>query len=350
MRPVIGLVAALAALPATTASAQIAVQQWRPATEAGSFVALEPPTAPVGYGLGAALWLQYANEPVVLPMAGGGEATVVTDQLTLDFTATIGLFDWLALSMLLPSSLYQGPYLPHFSLDRAAVSDPHLLAKFVLFRPHPRNGGFGVALIPDIGLPLGDPRRLLGDRNFTFTPRASFGYLAGPALLVANLGYRFREGAPLGTLLVDDEVLLAIGAELPVPHTPLAATVELTGATAAQRPFADLRETSLEALASMRARLGPIAFQPGVAVGLTPGYLVPDFRLFAAVAFAPRYRDADGDQIDDLDDACFEEREDLDGFEDSDGCPDLDNDADGTPDLEDRCPDRAGSPDHAGCP
>lgn len=52
-------------------------------------------------------------------------------------------------------------------------------------------------------------------------------------------------------------------------------------------------------------------------------------------------------------DFCPETPEDLDGFEDSDGCPDLDNDGDGLPDTEDRCPDEAedfdGFEDGDGC-
>ena len=46
--------------------------------------------------------------------------------------------------------------------------------------------------------------------------------------------------------------------------------------------------------------------------------------------------------------------EDIDGFEDDDGCPDLDNDNDKIPDLKDRCPDQAenydGIDDEDGCP
>jgi outer membrane protein OmpA-like peptidoglycan-associated protein len=46
--------------------------------------------------------------------------------------------------------------------------------------------------------------------------------------------------------------------------------------------------------------------------------------------------------------------EDLDGFEDEDGCPEPDNDADGIPDAADRCPDAAetvnGWKDDDGCP
>ena len=42
--------------------------------------------------------------------------------------------------------------------------------------------------------------------------------------------------------------------------------------------------------------------------------------------------------------------EDLDGFEDADGCPDFDNDLDGVPDTLDKCPNEAGPADNNGCP
>lgn len=64
--------------------------------------------------------------------------------------------------------------------------------------------------------------------------------------------------------------------------------------------------------------------------------------------------DNDGDSINDMEDRCPDLAEDLDGFEDQDGCPDLDNDQDGIPDVEDRCPnepeDFDGEEDNDGCP
>jgi outer membrane protein OmpA-like peptidoglycan-associated protein len=64
--------------------------------------------------------------------------------------------------------------------------------------------------------------------------------------------------------------------------------------------------------------------------------------------------DADGDGIPDNVDKCPHEPEDKDGFQDADGCPDLDNDADGIPDKTDKCPnepeDKDGFQDADGCP
>jgi outer membrane protein OmpA-like peptidoglycan-associated protein len=52
----------------------------------------------------------------------------------------------------------------------------------------------------------------------------------------------------------------------------------------------------------------------------------------------------------DIEDQCPNELEDIDGYEDADGCPDPDNDDDGVADLEDECPQVAGPADNDGCP
>jgi outer membrane protein OmpA-like peptidoglycan-associated protein len=68
----------------------------------------------------------------------------------------------------------------------------------------------------------------------------------------------------------------------------------------------------------------------------------------------PVDRDRDGDGILDPHDLCPDDPEDMDGFEDEDGCPDLDNDQDGIPDIEDLCPNepetKNGFADEDGCP
>ena len=64
--------------------------------------------------------------------------------------------------------------------------------------------------------------------------------------------------------------------------------------------------------------------------------------------------DNDKDGIPDLIDQCPNDPEDKDGFEDEDGCPDPDNDGDGIPDVKDQCPNMAedfdGFEDRDGCP
>ncbi len=65
-------------------------------------------------------------------------------------------------------------------------------------------------------------------------------------------------------------------------------------------------------------------------------------------------RDGDGDGIPNRTDKCPDRAEDVDGFEDEDGCPDEDDDGDGVADATDKCPreaeDKDGFEDEDGCP
>ena len=64
--------------------------------------------------------------------------------------------------------------------------------------------------------------------------------------------------------------------------------------------------------------------------------------------------DADDDGVPDQNDKCPDQKEDTDGFDDLDGCPDPDNDLDGVPDQLDECGDQKetynGVEDQNGCP
>ena len=68
----------------------------------------------------------------------------------------------------------------------------------------------------------------------------------------------------------------------------------------------------------------------------------------------PTALDHDGDGVPDAEDQCPDRLEDQDGFEDRDGCPDIDNDLDGVLDIADKCPNVPeiynGFEDDDGCP
>ena len=77
--------------------------------------------------------------------------------------------------------------------------------------------------------------------------------------------------------------------------------------------------------------------------------------VLVGISFAPFYNnDPDNDGIKGSADLCVDEAEDYDGFEDEDGCPDVDNDSDGILDVTDKCPiepeDIDSFEDEDGCP
>ncbi len=95
--------------------------------------------------------------------------------------------------------------------------------------------------------------------------------------------------------------------------------------------------------------------------GARVGETVPHSVLLFGLSFTigapqttPADADFDGDGIKGDDDKCVDEAEDLDKFEDTDGCPEKDNDKDGIDDEKDQCRDSAedkdGVSDEDGCP
>jgi len=142
-------------------------------------------------------------------------------------------------------------------------------------------------------------------------------------------------------------------------------------------PLAGENYLPLEALAGAKLYLADSSyFTIGGGLGLVPSEGGnPDARAFLGIVFepAPRVRhtdrvpdvddapppakridDRDGDRIIDTEDACPDDPEDYDDFEDADGCPDFDNDGDKILDIDDLCPNEPEDYDHFedtdGCP
>jgi outer membrane protein OmpA-like peptidoglycan-associated protein len=127
-----------------------------------------------------------------------------------------------------------------------------------------------------------------------------------------------------------------------------------TGVTGAATQPADAGVASPSATGPALA-VAPVAADAGVRAPTSaplPLAGEPDGGVDRALAFVTQ--DSDGDGVPDAEDRCPVRPEDLDGFEDEDGCAELDNDHDGLADATDRCPDvaetRNGFDDEDGCP
>ncbi len=151
--------------------------------------------------------------------------------------------------------------------------------------------------------------------------------------------------------------------------------VELLAEASATVPFTGERYRPIEVLAGGRVYLAARShLSLGLGTGLGDQAGNPDVRAFLGIVLEPRAparaqaavppspaasappgpSDRDGDGLRDDDDACPDAPEDVDGWQDGDGCPDLDNDRDGLVDEDDLCADEAedrdGVADEDGCP
>jgi len=245
------------------------------------------------------------------------------------------------------------------SVSRYGLGDLRLLPRVTVLDPS--QFPVGLAVVGEVRLPTGDGYSFLGERRVLVAPRLAVERSFGPVRVLGNVGWRFRPHAQYLNLYVDDEFTLGAGAVVDLPDlgrlSGVQALAEMHLATPASAPFnfsqADSLKTPWEALVGARTRLhGPwgLELNIGRGIGLHGGYGREAFRVMLALRYEETSVDSDGDGVPDSRDKCPTEKEDVDGFQDDDGCIDPDNDGDGVVDGEDGCPDKPGPKELKGCP
>lgn len=322
---------------------------------------------------GSAL-LGYAYNPLVWRFEDGTYEPVIEHQLTMEAMFTLGIVRFIDLSVGIPVLLWQDgpppadptdpdPFLVDLGEIRgSALGDLRVIPRiqFADERTFGFGGSFESEFTFNTGEPGGGRQRYFGDPGISWRPRVVGSTTVSIVRIIGALGFHLRNIDALPERVADTAFthewewhLGAVVNALQADPFPLQVIAELAGANAWD--FSGGGLTSLELRTGARARLADtVALTLGYSLGLTSGIGTPLHRVMLGFSYAPKAEDQDGDGIPDNLDACPYDPEDHDGFEDSDGCPDLDNDEDGIPDSEDRCPnepeDFNGFADHDGCP
>jgi large repetitive protein len=317
--------------------------------------------------------LSYVNSPFTLANNGDRIADIVANQALLDLNVSMGLLKHFQIGLHFALVMYQNSsgdlsgFADTSDLKSIGLGDIRVVPKWVVLKRKPK--GFGVALIPQFSIPVATSGANAGDSFLNFEPRVVVDYKLGNGILIAlNTGYRARKAVSLGNLQVNDEVYFSAGAQYPLMKNisllgELYGAIGVTDSPDDPDSGVDMEEVPLEVVAGARYNhKSGVIMTGGVGAGLTNGYGSSKFRIFVGVGYmppkkkvaAPVVLDFDGDGIEDSKDRCPKDKEDIDNFKDSDGCPDLDNDEDGIPDDKDACPLKAeninGIKDDDGCP
>jgi outer membrane protein OmpA-like peptidoglycan-associated protein len=358
----------LFAMPASAADPAPDIQQFKPVPDFGGFVLVQDATLMPQLRAGVGLYLNYAVNPLEVSTPEYGRQFGVVDGLMGgDLVAAFGLFDWWELGIHFPFMQIplDTPFLTSAALGGQDV--PYGIGDIVLSTRlqalDPRTKPVGIAGHFFLSLPTGSTGAGLGrglpggGGRFIVSQRWNRVHFA------ANLGYSILPSATIANLTTDDEVTYSVGFGVSPITDILDIDVELDGSFTpgpnerdGVERFGDGPHSPLELLVGARVKLPhDLDLHAGVGKGITPGFGSPDFRVYAGLSWAIRRPiDRDKDGLPDPDDACKREPEDMDGFEDADGCPDPDNDADGFPDDNDECPndpeDVDGFQDDDGCP
>jgi outer membrane protein OmpA-like peptidoglycan-associated protein len=261
-----------------------------------------------------------------------------------------------------------------------------------------------LSVVADVTLPFGDEEMLLGDQSFVFTPKLALDYAlgeGGASKVLVNLGARLRErtileaydSTDVAQTPDDAQVMFDLGPEaiaaagllyevLPqliagaegTVLVPLPASLaygscrryngDRCSSIDDEDYFAgaDYGDLAAYVLAGIDYRATPdVTLTVAGGAGLV-GARSESFRILGGVTWTPTPEgarvigrgDGDGDGNPDSTDICADEPEDRDGYQDDDGCPDLDNDGDGIIDASDGCTedpeDKDGHQDDDGCP
>jgi OOP family OmpA-OmpF porin len=395
----------------------IDLQLFRPAMDSKGYITLNS-SQPLGHlDLSFGLVTTYARSPISFVKETTGSnfwcddrasaCTGSSDNLTqskyhvenlftANLIAAIGLFKRFEVGLGLPLTIWNGDTDPSpandgsddGSFDGQGVGDLglHLKGRILNTSKHPV--GLGVAT--SVYFPTGDDTKFLGTGAFTIAPSVIVDkeFFDGRLSLAVNVGVRIRAGeagawedekrtcqtfnstnksdpkVPCGTMIsmqAGSHLYYGIGAAFYLVPQRLSLVAEIIGQTGFDGMFDGGKYNSAhEILAGLKVYLARNSyFAIGAGRGLRgPGdnyqYGSPDVRVFAAFIFEPSIGDRDGDGIKDDVDKCPDDPEDLDDFEDEDGCPDPDNDRDGILDVDDKCPnepeDKDGIEDEDGCP
>lgn len=304
---------------------------------------------------------QYLSQPIVVRAANDAVLRdLVGSRVQLDVSGAIGLFGRVEAALLLPVIVSQSGEPPGRRLGdigSAGLGDLMLQLKGTILSEY--DYPVGLAAVVRLGLPTGDDEAYMGVNGVTVQPQLVASALVQSVRLSLNLGYLAQENNRVFTLADEDKLLYRLGAEVSPEGASWAAALELFGSGSASEFFGDADTTTLEAVAGLRYRIDDtVDVFAGGGRGLLSGVPSPSIRGFLGVAYHHGRRipgeDPDEDGLLGWDDECRFEPEDVDDFEDGDGCPDVDNDRDQIADSRDECPldaeDYDGFQDIDGCP
>lgn len=257
----------------------------------------------------------------------------------------------------------------HTYSNKFVLSDIRLHLKVRIIGKEGKDGPMlSASVIPTFPIAAwtGWSKEYAGDGFMTVTaPRIVAGYKMGPLRSAINVGVLWREKSELFSAQSGHSLTYgaALGYSI-IPEVEILAEIYGLKSFVADN-FTDMESAPLLFLGGGRFRAKDFVFNVAGGGGIISGIGVPQFQVVAGAAWAPQAEkeeedfritewDVDGDGIDNDADECPEQPEDLDGYQDEDGCPDNDNDNDGIQDGYDSCPnepeDKDGFRDDDGCP
>jgi outer membrane protein OmpA-like peptidoglycan-associated protein len=312
------------------------------------------------------LWLGTANDPLVIyHTAENGDrnrsGSLIKQRSDGQLGGSVVVMPWLQLTVDASVVLQQsrndqvtGVAEPLPSLAGFGLGDLRLTAKSRLLRQE--RSGISLSFVPSFEVPTGLGKEYRGAKGGAVVATLAISQRFTRWSWAADVGYLTRKQTRVGSLAVDDEwqLRMALGVQA---SKRINVAITASTATAANNVLHNFARNHAELIAGPTININS-QWQVVAAggLGLGAGYGTPDWRALVGFRYSRTVeiaKDLDGDGFI-ATDKCPTQAEDVDGFEDGDGCADLDNDHDGVPDATDKAPndaeDRDGFEDDDGAP
>ena len=361
-------------------SGELAVEQFRHVSDKVGILNVSTSKTLGHLGWNTELGVMYAHEPLALVSVGDRDpredGVVIPGQVRFELIGGVGVYDWLQIDAGIPVVVGVGDAeygvagrgasdLTGFAMGDIRVGLGFDVKAMGEKAAQEKWGGLGFGFRVNVWMPTGDTASFNGEGSVRVEPELSLDYaLPGNWKIAANLGYHIRPRSQVFNVVNDDLFRYGLGARGNIGVKGLDALVALSGGIQTAEQVAPLDPTNevrdgsynpLEVLVGLGYNIAGFHVVAAGGPGINESIGTPDFRVLLQAGYvADGRKDTDGDGLFDHVDQCVNEPEDKDNFEDSDGCPDLDDDRDGILDVADRCrlepEDKDTFEDEDGCP
>ncbi len=345
------------------------IQNFRPATGAWDYLTVDSARVQHHFEFVPSLVYSYAHRPLEMeynPQDKRLPANITVDDLHKNviedlhmahLMLSLGVEDFLSFAVDMPFAWVSGEVIDQYNDGSFALGDLRLHAKVNLYglEDYKNSTGWGAAAALMMNFPTGDNAHMVGEA-FSSQIRLIGERKWRLGSMALNLGFKLRtQMQKYESLELGNEYTYGLAGAVNLFDQHFAFIADLFGVIPAQDVFEDSASNPLEMMGGFRwiSGKGPV-LTAAAGTSVISDYGAAQWRLMFGFTWHAQRYDLDGDGVVDELDLCPDEPEDIDGYEDEDGCPDPDNDQDGIPDVFDKCPnepeDRDGFEDEDGCP
>jgi OOP family OmpA-OmpF porin len=357
----------VAAPAAAQLSGEVSAQRFDPAPGTKNFLGTRALRTDGEMVFGGGLMVNYAYQPIVVTGCDAGpcdedstplQIPVVENLITMDVLAALTIIPALQVSLKVPVTWLNGQGIQADGtpipegLSATGLGDIQVEGKYRFYGE--AEGLINAGVYGYAGIPTGNlmaPASYLGNGTASFGGALVAGGTLSDLTWAANLGGMWREEAQMGGTTLGPELRFSAGAGY--GFGPI---IRVVADFALGTGFGVAGSTNMEVDGGVQITpIGfPLTITAGGGAGLLQGIGTPVGRGILGAFYSAESRDRDQDGLNDDKDACPADPEDKDGFEDDDGCPEVDNDQDNVADASDQCKEQAedfdGFEDTDGCP